>query len=378
MEDKDIISVTLVEPVSSGHHLDYLLHTISEFSANNIRVHFVGCPELCDKIIEQVESVFPLSLEVGCNVFLREMRRYQFCKQVFKLAKEHKSDLIHFLYIDRMIRALAFCQNKNNLPVISTLHWAYMLPVFASSRKQKVLAFVERYFLNKLLNLDMKLIVHSDYLAREFNCVKANSTLAVNYPVSSIHQFSEKGREKIRGKLALEDNHKLLLCFGGTRFDKGADLAVEMLEKLPEHYHLLVAGKEEEIKYTDLNLVAAGYKDRLHTMNRFIDDKEVNDIFSAADTVLLPYREHFAGQSGPLTIAASLGIPVLASDIPVLSETIIKYQLGEVVNIKSLSLDKLAEMDLFSNNTSRFIKDSSVAILSSVYSSVYIEVGGKY
>ena len=51
-------------------------------------------------------------------------------------------------------------------------------------------------------------------------------------------------------------------------------------------------------------------------------------MFCAADAALLPYRPVFSGQSGPLVIAGSLGIPVIAANVPVLAETVTRFALG--------------------------------------------------
>lgn len=359
MNSESGLTVTLVEHIATGHHMEYLLNAISEFDAHNIKIHFVGAPQICEKIKEKVQSVTPLILDTNCKLVRRELNRISFCKQVFILAKNNNSDLIHFLYVDRLIRALYFCRNKFEIPILATLHWAYMLPQFCQTMKQKISARFEIFLLKKLLKHNVKLVVHSDFIADEINKLENSSTTAINYPVSEDYKFSDVGRSDIRSKLKLAHDDKLLLCFGGTRHDKGADRAVNLLKHLPDNYHLLIAGKEEDLSYETLKNIAADNENRLHIMNRFIDDDEVIDIFSASDIVFLPYRPQFSGQSGPLTIAAAMGKFVIASNLPVLSETIVKYRLGHVMNNVNDLKKCLSNCDCLAE-TSKFIEDSSI------------------
>lgn len=59
-----------------------------------------------------------------------------------------------------------------------------------------------------------------------------------------------------RKSIGLESKSILQLCFGGTRYDKGADIAVNALGHLDDKYHLLVAGKEECSTFKSLNQIA--------------------------------------------------------------------------------------------------------------------------
>ena len=134
----------------------------------------------------------------------------------------------------------------------------------------------------------------------------------------------------LRDRLGIAPGTLLALAFGGTRADKGCDLAIRALAHLPEHHHLLVAGPAETFGTEALRTLAleCGVGDRVHLVLDYIPEEEVGAYFAAADCVVLPYRRKFAGQSGPLFIAAALGLPVVASDVGVLGETVRAYRLG--------------------------------------------------
>jgi glycosyltransferase involved in cell wall biosynthesis len=155
----------------------------------------------------------------------------------------------------------------------------------------------------------------------------------------------------------------LLLCFGGTAFYKGVDVAISALAYLPENVYLLVAGKEEHFTVKMMGELAKqnGVCERLKIHANFIPDEQIVNYFYASDITLIPYRNPFSGQSGPLTIAAFLGIPIVASDSPVLEEYVGKYSLGTIFLAGDARLLAAAVSKVLGSvscpNTEEFIKD---------------------
>jgi glycosyltransferase involved in cell wall biosynthesis len=68
---------------------------------------------------------------------------------------------------------------------------------------------------------------------------------------------------------------------------------------------------------------------RYEVHNRFIEDGEVARLFLDADLAVLPYLE--ASQSGVLNLAAAFGMPVVATDVGELRETVESNRIGLVV-----------------------------------------------
>ena len=122
--------------------------------------------------------------------------------------------------------------------------------------------------------------------------------------------------------------------------DKGADIAINMLSHLPKQFHLLFAGQDTYFSRTYLAGLATeqGFPGRVHFDNRFIPEDEMPAYFFGCDIVLIPYRKNFAGQSGPLTMAASFGIKVVAPNLPVLAETVLKNDLGYLYPVEDVEL----------------------------------------
>ena len=68
---------------------------------------------------------------------------------------------------------------------------------------------------------------------------------------------------------------------------------------------------------------------RYDIRNRYIEDREVAQLFLDSDVVVLPYAE--ASQSGVLNLAAAFGKPLIVTDVGELRDTVEPHRLGLVV-----------------------------------------------
>ena len=131
----------------------------------------------------------------------------------------------------------------------------------------------------------------------------------------------------------------MLLCFGGTRRDKGADLAIAALAHADADLKLIIAGAEQDFDRNALQQMATlhGVEKNLLLQLGHVADSDVFELFCAADVALFPYRSMFSGHSGPLVIAGSLGVPVVAADVPVMAETVGRFKLGRIFRAGSVT-----------------------------------------
>ena len=144
---------------------------------------------------------------------------------------------------------------------------------------------------------------------------------------------SSLGREEALNKLGLDPDYSYLLFFGFIRSYKGLDLLIE-------------AFADNRLRNRKLKLVIAGefyedsksYKDMVKRYNianeiilfeRFINDDEVRNFFSAADLVVQPYRR--STQSGVTQIAYHFEKPMLVTDVGGLKEIVPDRICGYVV-----------------------------------------------
>ncbi|MFW5663128.1 MAG: glycosyltransferase, partial [Bacteroidota bacterium] len=130
-----------------------------------------------------------------------------------------------------------------------------------------------------------------------------------------------------REKLNIPVDKKVLLFFGFIRNYKGLDLAIEAIKDLPDDYLLVIAG-ESYGNYEKYRQMADSYgiTHKVRQEIRYISDDEVPYFFGAADVCLLPYKS--ATQSGITGIAYHFDLPVIATDVGGLKETVKDMETG--------------------------------------------------
>ena len=115
-----------------------------------------------------------------------------------------------------------------------------------------------------------------------------------------------------------------ILFFGKVRAYMGLMLLLEAMPRVLSKVEceLIVVGEfyDPIEKYQKL-ISTLGIESQVQIINRYVANEEVIPIFEKADVLVLPYLS--ASQSGVARIALSNGLPVIASNVGGLSETII-------------------------------------------------------
>jgi glycosyltransferase involved in cell wall biosynthesis len=178
-------------------------------------------------------------------------------------------------------------------------------------------AVFNRYFLKRSDGF----IVMSDKVLKDLLSIRPDAKyLRVNHPVYN-HFGIKMEREEAQRQLRLDRGKKTLLFFGIIRDYKGLDLLIEAFAGLDESYQLVIAGEVYGSFEKYEKLIAANpLKQHIHLFNRYISDDEVTLFFSAADVCILPYKS--ATQSGITSIANHFLVPLIATDVGGLKETI--------------------------------------------------------
>ena len=147
-------------------------------------------------------------------------------------------------------------------------------------------------------------------------------------------------REHARAKLGVPPGKKVLLFFGFIRDYKGLDILIQAFNKLGKDYYLLIAGESYGSfeKYRQL-IDHSAHKENIGCYVEYISDERVPCFFSAADLCVLPYKS--ATQSGITNISYHFNLPVLATDVGGLRETIQHEKTGWIV--EEPSVDALAK-----------------------------------
>lgn len=192
-------------------------------------------------------------------------------------------------------------------------------------------------------------VVMSDVVLKDLLSLKPDAKyLRIDHPVYS--QFGESLEPTVaREKLGVPLGKKVLLFFGIIRDYKGLDVLLQAFQGLPEDFHLLVAGEcyGPFEKYEQL-IKELALESRITLCTRYIEDREVSAFFSAADVCVLPYKS--ATQSGITAIAHHFNIPLIATDVGGLKETIIDGKSGLIVAQPEPEMLRSTILSYFENN----------------------------
>jgi glycosyltransferase involved in cell wall biosynthesis len=128
-------------------------------------------------------------------------------------------------------------------------------------------------------------------------------------------------RNRARSKLGLEGDQNVLVTIGRQDFQKGQRYLLEAMAKLVTtrpHLVLLVAGRSGDVS-DELESLRnrLGLQDRVHFLGHRND---VPEILAAADLFVFP--SFYEGLPGAVIEAMALGLPIVASDIEPVRETV--------------------------------------------------------
>ncbi len=136
-------------------------------------------------------------------------------------------------------------------------------------------------------------------------------------------------------------NENIILFFGLIREYKGLDVLLEAMAEVKEKLKvkLIVAGEFYENKDKYLKLIEKYKLNKfVDIIDKYIEPANVKYYFSAADAVILPYKD--ATQSGIVQLAINFGKPIIGTNVGGLGEIIENGKNGYIVepdNPKKLS-----------------------------------------
>jgi glycosyltransferase involved in cell wall biosynthesis len=192
-------------------------------------------------------------------------------------------------------------------------------------------------------------VVMSDAVLNDLLKLKPDAKyIRIDHPV--YNHFGEKTNQlKALEKLKLDPTKKTLLFFGFIRSYKGLDVLLKSFEKLDDSYQLIIAGEIYGSFENYQQLINENpNKHNIHLFTDYIDDKDVTFYFSAADVCILPYKS--ATQSGITAISNHFTLPVIATDVGGLKETVKHLKTGLIVDKVDPEHLKLAIEEYFNQN----------------------------
>jgi glycosyltransferase involved in cell wall biosynthesis len=170
-----------------------------------------------------------------------------------------------------------------------------------------------------------RVVVHSRRAAAELprRGVAPERVVRIPHPVFSAARPAEPTR----------DGHTLL-SFGLIRAYKGIDLLLEALpeiERAVPDVRLVIAGDSHDAVGPFRVLSdRLGVADRVEWRLGFHPEVDIESLMASTTAVVLPYRR-WVDSSGVLATALGHGVPVVATDVGNLGETVEEFGAGEVV-----------------------------------------------
>lgn len=268
------------------------------------------------------------------------------------IIESRKIELVCSLTIDIILsRYLPRLQHR--VPVLYTVHNAEPHP----SRQKSLLARLNYYFLfqrpqKQLVKLMRHTVTNSISQLRLLNATYPDHDNGYLPFPSLVTTGMANGTKKVP-ELAGVSGY--ILFFGRVELYKGVHLLYNTYRNHPElHRHkLVIAGKGKPYFPTEPS------KDIIF-IDRFIDDKEIADLFSKAAVVAYPYIS--ATQSGVLSVASYFGKPMLLGNVDFFKDTADGYPGIDIIDIydNNLFADSLLKL-MDGNLSSRELYDKVYA-----------------
>lgn len=359
------LKVTLYDKSIKGHHLQYLLPLLIFLNKKKIKVLFITTKKIKNHSLhsrlKKLAEIKYLDITETQNPFIRIINDFKNIKKAYLYANNWDTDIFHFLYFDFLeIPLLIFNyinRKRYDFKVISTLHWVHfsggkfgekrgLLKAIYDNCQKKSLNFLFKK--GKLSKLLIHIEEIKSILLEELN-VNDSFVETIPYPTDIFNKNFSK--EKARKKLNLPQNDLLFLYFGGLRYDKGIDLLLQSVQKSKDDFKIVIAGKEDYFKKDDIESMIKSYniKDNIIKRIKFIPDSEMGLYFISCDAVVLPYRNIFKGQSGPLLQASYVKKPIIAFDSGILGDIIKNNDIGILAESESI-LDFSRKLNYFIRN----------------------------
>ena len=252
----------------------------------------------------------------------RSPTNLQFLVSLTSLVKRERPNVIHLLSHMTLWLNLAV-PFWRPVPLITTVHDVDVHPGDSDSR------VLPRWATSLIVRQSHHVLVHGERLktlALERYGKAPDRVHVLAHP--AILRYAELARRQRLARRA-DDGFFTVLLFGRIFAYKGLEQLIRaeatLVHRVP-NLRIVIAGRGDD-PWTFRHLM--GDPDRYEIRNRFIEDKEVAQLFLDADLVVLPYAE--ASQSGVLNLAAAFGKPVVATDVGELGSTVQAHGVGLVV-----------------------------------------------
>jgi D-inositol-3-phosphate glycosyltransferase len=317
----------------------YQLDLIEGLRHQDLQIDVIGGDSMAKSDVLKAQNVRFLNLRGDQNprspLLTKVLRLLTYYWRLIKYALETDARLFHiqwpnkFVYLDRtLINAFYKLLGKT---VVLTAH-----NINAGVRDGND-SILNRLTLRCHYSMADHIIVHTSRLKKELIedfGQSADKITVVRHGINNVVHKNTVRRDEAKAILGLSPENKTLLFFGHVKPYKGLEYLVDALDMLvrngfPEVRLVLAGEVASHATYWNFlmnQIEAARLRDYVLLKIGFVLDDQIEQLFKAADCLVLPYR--YSTQSGPLFIAYAYGLPVIAADIGSFSEDIKVGQTG--------------------------------------------------
>jgi len=261
---------------------------------------------------------------------LKLFKYFEYLFKLFVFIINNRDTVIHLQFFRFKFDILFFIFLRFfNAKLVHTAH--DVLP-----HETKKIDYLLNYFLYKA---SRKIIVHSSYIKNKlisiFNINQGKIEIVPHGNFDIYKSSSPISIEEAKKELNLSPADKVILFFGFIREYKGLDILLDS--------YSLVHQKNPEIKFIIAGAIASKSLTQLYekkistfqedgsliTIFNYIPSDKVATYFTAADFVVLPYKD--IDHSGIVHLAYSFEIPIIATNVGDFSETIEEGKSGYLV-----------------------------------------------
>ncbi|MBW2981180.1 glycosyltransferase family 4 protein [Candidatus Woesearchaeota archaeon] len=249
-----------------------------------------------------------------------------FRKEVKKIIKKEKLDLLHIQYISPwygkylLNMGLISLLKDTEIQVVVTLHevqYSRKSSNIPQDLKFKILQFIEK----NIVKNSSKIIVHTP-------CQK--KFLEGRYHVNNVDcVYMGLNLNKIKKKKP----GKNILFFGMLNFGKGVEYLIRAMKYLPD-FRLIVAGRAVRKDYKRLLMEEGKDLNNVNLHIGWVSEKDKRKYYENADVVVLPYV-WAPYQSAVLHDAISYGLPVVVTKVGAVWEIVELFKCGELIKARS-------------------------------------------
>lgn len=298
------MKVILVDTACDGHHVAYLSALLEVVGKDN-----------CIVVLPEQINIACRQIVVKRDFSQKRIKDYfALIREVHKVQRAFKPDIIHFVYGDYFYRFFGF-----GLGIFRKVR---ILFTFHSVRRGRM----KDISLKRLFAYSETGVVHTEALVEELHTMEIQNVVQIDYPCFNLLPIASQA--ECREKIGLKEDIPVLGVFGNTRKDKGLDILLNALSKVTVPFQLLIAGKAETF---DENYVVGHSRCFQHNvimLMRYLSDVELQECIQASDIVVLPYRRIFNGASGPLVEGVVRGKKVISASHGSLGQIVTTYHLG--------------------------------------------------